>query len=271
MNGQFTVIQNKIFQDKRLSTIDFSVLAVLQSMMGVNGYCWPSYEHLASLAHCSRSSAIRSIRKLEMLNYIVKLKGTVGDTNEQSSNRYYINNNPDAGNVSLNDKKTQKGSATGTPRNEESGVSDLHPEVVSDLHPEKDKFFEKNARACARTREGENDTPNDKTESGSLPVAEPDSLQNVNCPKSSEDEDIRLWREVNDEWKRAFKKSLWIFGEVVKTKQRQGFSFRPFRNHAAGFDFDWLNDIFSEKTSDRLNYCEFDRHFADEMVINYDG
>ena len=268
MEGQFTIIQNKALLDERLSAIDKVILLNLQSMMGVNGYCWPSYNYLAEKANCSRRSVIRSMKRLVYYNYVRKTTGTVGETNEQSSNRYYINNNPDAGIVTEKTKKDASGVSDETPRKNERGVTQCHSDVVTQCHPEKDKFFEKNACACARTREGENDTPNDKTESGLSPVAQPDDLQNVNCPISSEDEDVRLWRDINAEWKKAFNKSLSNFGEV--SKHNNGYLFRPFVFCENSFNFDDLAGIFNKKSSVCLDIVSRNLHYSDERMINYD-
>lgn len=270
MNGQFAQIQTKALFDKRLKSRDRDVILLLQSMSGVNGYCWPSYNHIADKLGISRKTAIEAIKKLENLNYIVKVERTIDGTNEQTSNKYYVNNNPDAG---IEDKKTTKKTSEvvkqDTPPNNESVVQNLHHPPVQNLHPEKEKFFEKNARACARTREGSTDTPKGDIESGLMPEAKPDnSLFSVPYIKSSEEE-IRLCKQVSAEWKRAFNKSLWTFGEILKSKQHKGFYFRVIPHHESDFDFDYLKNLFADK-GENVVLLGHNDHFADEERINYD-
>ena len=254
MNGQFTVIQNRVFDDIRLKSIDFTILAVLQSMMGVNGYCFPSYNYIADKAHCSRRTAISSMHRLVLIGYVVKEKGVVGDSNEQSSNRYYINNNPDAGR-----------GANIAPRNEKRGVQNLHSGVVQNLHPEQDKFFKKNARACACTREDENCTPKaeQQSESGLLPGATPDNSQKiVNCPYS--EEEIRRLREVREDFKNAFQKDIAVLGYFFKTSQLENISFHPVRIEENNKE---LRDFIKKQAFNFV--CT--GYFNDEKVFNYDN
>ena len=82
-------------RDKELSNTDKSLIMLLVTMSGTKGYCWPSYSHVADSMGVSRRTAIRSMQHLIDLDYVRKAKGFVGDTTEQSTNRYYLNNNPE--------------------------------------------------------------------------------------------------------------------------------------------------------------------------------
>lgn len=263
MNGQFTVIQNKVFDDIRLKSIDFTILAVLQSMMGVNGYCFPSYNYIADKAHCSRRTAISSMHRLVLLGYVIKERGTVGETSEQSSNRYYINNNPNAG------KNDADGGANFAPRTEKRGVQNLHSGVVQKLHPEQYKFFEKNAGARACTRENENCTPNEqieqKTESGNLPEQMPDDNHQINCPFS--DDEIRRLREFDVFCKKTFKKDLDFLGTIFKRKSSYAICFRPNRKVNEDFDFENFKKMFLKEFGNGI-FTDF--YFNDEIRCNYD-
>ena len=261
MTGQFTVIQNRVFDDTRLKSIDFTILAVLQSMMGVNGYCFPSYNYIADKAHCSRRTAISSMHRLVLMGYVVKERGVVGDSNEQSSNRYYINNNPDAGR-----------GANNAPINDKSGVQKLHSDVVQKLHPEQNKFFEKNARVCAHTRESEICTPKSEqqqSESGSLPDATPDkSKKSINCPYSSDE--IRRLREFNSFCLSAFQKNVFDFAKIFKISN-SGLIFIRFFNFVNGETKANLI-LQAKKTIDKyITIVDANTFFEQEMeFIDYD-
>lgn len=271
MEGQFTQIQTKALFDTRLKSRDRDVMLLLQSMSGIKGFCWPSYNHIADKLGISRKTAIEAIKKLEKLNYIVKVERTIDGTLEQTTNKYFVNNNPDAGEVQKQNKNTPEVVKSDTPQNNSEVVQNLHHPLVQNLHPEKEKFFEKNARVCARTRESENDTTSEvETESGLMPEAKPDNSSNVNCANCPvNDEDIRLCANVNAEWKKAFNKSLWNFGDFVKTPERQGFFFRPTVKYIYDFQFDALKEIFSSFSKENLYLLGTNSHFLNEERIDY--
>ncbi len=91
----FTAIPNAALQDRRLSWLDKNVLLALSLRSDTNGYCFPAYQKIAEDAGCCKRSAIRSVQKLVELGYVFKKKRGLGDTDEQTSNAYFINFNPE--------------------------------------------------------------------------------------------------------------------------------------------------------------------------------
>jgi len=85
----------KAATDSRLTPVDRSILLLLFTMCGTKGYCWPSYAHIADKIGISRRYAIERMSRLIEIGYVVKGKGYVGESQEQSSNKYFINNNPE--------------------------------------------------------------------------------------------------------------------------------------------------------------------------------
>lgn len=85
----------RALNDKNLNATDFRILSRIQAMCLKNGYCWPSYEFLGQALSVSRRTAIRSIKRLVELNYLVKGKGTFPTSMKQGANRYFVNNNPE--------------------------------------------------------------------------------------------------------------------------------------------------------------------------------
>ena len=85
----------KAAMDKRLKPVDKAILLFMFKMCGTKGYCWPSYNHIADKVGIHRRYAIMRVKYLEELGYIIKGKGTRKDSNAQSSNKYFINNNPE--------------------------------------------------------------------------------------------------------------------------------------------------------------------------------
>lgn len=85
----------KAATDNRLKPIDKSIIMLFFKMCGTNGYCWPAYKKIARDLGITRRYAIMRVKYLEQLGYIIKAKGTRRDSNVQSSNKYFINNNPE--------------------------------------------------------------------------------------------------------------------------------------------------------------------------------
>lgn len=85
----------RALNDRNLNATDFRVLSKMQTMCLKNGYCWPSYEFLGQSLGLSRRTAIRSVKRLVELKYLVKGKGTFPTSMKQGANRYFVNNNPD--------------------------------------------------------------------------------------------------------------------------------------------------------------------------------
>ena len=85
----------KALNDKKLNATDFRILSKIQTMSLKNGYCWPSYEFLGLSLGLSRRTAIRSVKRLTELGYLVKGKGTFPTSFKQGANRYFVNNNPE--------------------------------------------------------------------------------------------------------------------------------------------------------------------------------
>lgn len=95
MPGQFVMIPSRVLKDLRLKPSDINVLMSLQSRSGEKGYCWPAYKKIAEDCRICRRSAIYSVKRLVEYGYLVKSKGTIGDTDEQTSNRYFIKFDPE--------------------------------------------------------------------------------------------------------------------------------------------------------------------------------
>lgn len=264
MDSYFITIQSKLYEDERLLPIDTFIIGYLQFRTGKNGYCWQSYNHIASDLHISRRTVIRSMNRLVKYNYVIKVNRTIDDTEEQTSNCYYINQNPDAG-----EEKNQDVVSGVTPQKNEKAVSKCHYPVVSNCHSEKENFFEKNAHAHARTHEDTQDTPKGETESGLLPEAKPDELKLSVPYNKSSDEDIRLCKQVSAEWKRAFNKSLRLYGDFLKTKQR--LCFRLTQIHENDFDYSAFLRIFHKFTENNIFFVKPDFYFEDEGIIDYDA
>jgi len=91
----FAAIPNRAMGDRRLSRLDRDVLLALAIRTDINGYCFPAYKKIAEDAGCCKRSAIYSVKKLCECGYLFKQKRGIGDTNEQTSNGYYINYNPE--------------------------------------------------------------------------------------------------------------------------------------------------------------------------------
>lgn len=85
----------KAATDETLKPIDKAIIMFLFTLCGTKGYCWPSYETIAKNCGVSRRYAIRRVKFLEYRGYICHSKGTRETSNAQSSNKYYINNNPE--------------------------------------------------------------------------------------------------------------------------------------------------------------------------------
>ena len=275
MNGQFTQIQTRILLDKRLTPRDITVLLFLQARAGTNGYCWWSYSKISEQLGISRMTAIRAIKKLVSLNYVVKEAGFVEKekeidgkktheiTDEQSANTYYINNNPDAGVVT-----------TVLPQKRYKQYQECYPGVVTNLDSEIYKGFEKNARACACTRENKNCTSNEqikqKTESGNLPGQMPDDNHQINCPFSYDE--IRRLHEFRENFKNAFKKDISMFAKIFKISSGGLLIFVRF----FGFvDDDTKLNIIEEMKKTVNNYVTNvpnNTHFENEMdFLDYDN
>ena len=95
MFGRFDILPKRAKRDKRLVLSDIIVLATLQERSGEKGYCWPAYERIAEDCGISRITAIRSVKRLVEYGYLVKSKRTIGDTDEQTSNTYFIKFDPE--------------------------------------------------------------------------------------------------------------------------------------------------------------------------------
>ena len=268
--GQFTQIQTKVITDKRLLSRDIRVLALIQSMAGKDGYCWPSYKRISEELDISRQTAITAIKKLCDLNYLVKQDGYVfkeieengrkfvTQTSEQSSNTYYVNNNPDAGQEkkfipSKRFENAQKFLSTKL----STGVKKLDSPPVQKLDSDIYKFMKKKcARMCAR----------EKTESSvALDATQDSSFKVVNCPYSSDE--IRRLREVREDFKNAFQKDIAILGDFLKTKAHTAICFR-FIPYA--WDINLKKDFKYSKFLDLKGFCVVYGHFFDEKVYKYD-
>ena len=180
MSGQFTICQTKILADKRVSNTMFRVLMLLQSMMGVNGYCWPSYKYISEILGISERTAIRAIKELVNIGYVCKVKGTVGNTQEQSSNHYYINNNPDAG-------------LTGVTNGADFGVTKMSlRRTDKNVTPNNINIFKKNVRAYARVEM----SPSFEANKSELKEGE----NSINTTLAFwEEEELGVWREIKRE------------------------------------------------------------------------
>ena len=95
MSNRFTPIPTSAIQDKKLKPIDKAVLMNLEYRSNEKGYCWPAYNRIAEDIGICRRSAIYSIKRLVDLGYLVKSKRTIGDTQEQTSNTYFIKFDPE--------------------------------------------------------------------------------------------------------------------------------------------------------------------------------
>lgn len=85
----------KAATDHRLQPVDKAIIMFLFTLCGTKGYCWPSYETIAKNAGISRRYAIKRMKYLEDVGYVLRSKGTRKTSNVQSSNKYFINNNPE--------------------------------------------------------------------------------------------------------------------------------------------------------------------------------
>lgn len=95
MSGQFVLKPLKALQDKRLKPIDRNVLDAIQWRSNSKGYCWPAYSTIAEDCGICRRSAIYSVKRLVECGYLVKAKRGIGDTQEQTSNSYFIKFDPE--------------------------------------------------------------------------------------------------------------------------------------------------------------------------------
>lgn len=95
MPGQFDILPKRAKADKRLVLSDIKVLATLQERSSTKGYCWPAYNRIAEDCGISKRTAIYSVKRLVEYGYLVKSKRTIGDTDEQTSNTYFIKFDPE--------------------------------------------------------------------------------------------------------------------------------------------------------------------------------
>ena len=85
----------KAATDGTLKPIDKAIIMFLFTLCGTKGYCWPSYETIAKNTGVSRRYVIQRMKFLEFKGYVLRSKGTRKTSNAQSSNKYFINNNPE--------------------------------------------------------------------------------------------------------------------------------------------------------------------------------
>ena len=95
MSGQFVIKPVRSLEDRRLKPIDRNILDVLQRRSSDKGYCWPAYNRIAEDCGICRRSAIYSVKRLVEFGYLIKSKRTIGDTDEQTSNTYFIKFDPE--------------------------------------------------------------------------------------------------------------------------------------------------------------------------------
>ena len=93
--SRFIGLPPRILTDFRLKKSDFRVLMFLEESSGKKGYCWPAYSKISKKCRIDRSTAIRSVQHLVKCGYLVKSKRTIGDTDEQTSNYYFIKFDPE--------------------------------------------------------------------------------------------------------------------------------------------------------------------------------
>lgn len=93
--SRFIQKPTKAFLDKRLKPVDLAVLDAIQYRSNEKGYCWPAYNRIAEDCRICRRSAIYAVKRLVEYGYLVKSKRTIGDTDEQTSNTYFIKFDPE--------------------------------------------------------------------------------------------------------------------------------------------------------------------------------
>jgi len=71
-NWHYTMVDNAIFEDERITTTDQSVYMALCSFMSIKSHeCFPSYETLMKRAHVGgRNTLSRAIKRLESYGFI---------------------------------------------------------------------------------------------------------------------------------------------------------------------------------------------------------
>lgn len=212
MTTQFTQIQVRILKDTRVTPNMIRVLLLLQSMIGENGFCWPSFNYMADSLGLSRRTIIYIINKLVDLGYVIKKKRTIKGTEEQTSNYYAINNNYDAG-LEMRQKRGAKRAQKVVDKSDFGVQRFAPPPSAIDCTPNQVDIF---LNKCARTHEGAGAHTRVR---GALQVG-------FNCF------DQLVWREVGNVLE---EQGFSLQGLRIEKKQDKHYIIRPFeiKNEAA--------------------------------------
>jgi len=92
LGERFFKLSNALFC-YHLTPIQFTVYSFLVSSAGQKGNCWPSMKTIAASCGCSVNAARETIRVLEQLGFIRRVKRCQDRPNgsvRQTSNAYYI-------------------------------------------------------------------------------------------------------------------------------------------------------------------------------------
>ena len=85
----FTIIENAIIENQKLSIYAFAVYVVLCKFANQGGKAWPGYKTIANMAKCSRRKAVQAIEELIQAGYISK-EIRLTEKREYTSNLYTI-------------------------------------------------------------------------------------------------------------------------------------------------------------------------------------
>ncbi len=132
----YTVIEDDVIDDERLSSMALLVYIALRRHMNANGTCWPRHSRLAKMARCSTRTVQTALLELREYGYITIDSGAKAGT----SNTYILG------------QGTQQ-----VPRGSEPTADQGRNQVPTEVSSERSNLREEHAVAIAPAREKKRD------------------------------------------------------------------------------------------------------------------